>query len=132
MRLDSYVADVFLAALTPASLEATLAELEETERSWQAERAHRELLVEQARFEAERARRQFDRVEPENRLVARNLERAWEDRLATVTQREADLVRFNSNRPTPLTADERAWLERAGADLQAGGVDGGNHEQPRS
>src|SRR6266851_3299555 len=118
-RLDSDVADVFLAALTPASLEATLAALEETERNWQAERAQRELLVEQARFEAERAQRQFDRVEPENRLVARNLERAWEERLATVTQREADLARFISNRPSPLTADERAWLERAGADLRA-------------
>ena len=119
MRLDAHVADVFLAALTPASLEATLAALEETERSWQAERAQRELLVEQARFEAERAQRQFDRVEPENRLVARNLERAWEERLAAVSQRETDLARFMSNRPSPLTAEERAWLERAGADLQA-------------
>ena len=78
VRLDERVAEVFLAALSPASLEATLAALEETERSWQAERKQRELLVEQARFEADRARRQFERVEPENRLVARTLERAWE------------------------------------------------------
>jgi DNA invertase Pin-like site-specific DNA recombinase len=119
MRLDNYVADVFLAALTPASLEATLAALEETERSWHVERGQRELLVQQAHFEAERAQSQFDRVEPENRLVARNLERAWEERLSTVAQREADLARFDANRPTPLSADERAWLERAGADLQA-------------
>ena len=119
MRLDNHVTNCFLAALTPASMEATLAALEETERSWQAERAQRQLLVEQARFEAERAHRQYDQVEPENRLVARNLERAWEERLVTVTQREADLARFISNRPTPLSADELAWLERAGADLQA-------------
>jgi len=119
MRVDSHVTDVFLAALTPASLGVTLAALEETERSWQTERAQRELLVEQARFEAERAHRQFDQVEPENRLVGRNLERAWEERLATLAQREADLARFISHRPNPLTADERAWLEHAGADLRA-------------
>jgi hypothetical protein len=36
------------------------------------------------RYEAERARRQYDAVEPENRLVARSLERAWEDKLRAV------------------------------------------------
>jgi hypothetical protein len=41
-----------------------------------------ELTVERARFEADRARRQFDPVEPENRLAARNLERSREDKLA--------------------------------------------------
>jgi hypothetical protein len=39
------------------------------------------LRRERARYEAERVRRQYDAVEPENRLVARSLERAWEDRL---------------------------------------------------
>jgi hypothetical protein len=119
IRLDERVAEVFLAALAPASLEATLAALEETERSWQAERAQRELMVEHARFEAERARRQFDRVEPENRLVARTLERSWEEHLGEVAQREAELARFVTNRPNPLNAEERTWLERSGADLQA-------------
>ena len=119
VRLDERVAEVFLEALTPASLEATLAALEETEQSWQAERAQRELMVEKARFEAERARRQFDRVEPENRLVARTLERGWEERLSELTQRESDLARFAAERPNPLSREERTWLERAGADLQA-------------
>jgi hypothetical protein len=119
VRLDERVAEIFLAALSPASLEATLAALEETEQSWQAERKQRELLVEQARFEADRARRQFDRVEPENRLVARTLERAWEQRLSELANTEADLARFVTDRPQPIGSDERTWLERAGADLQA-------------
>jgi excisionase family DNA binding protein len=100
-------------------MEATLAALEESERSWTAERVQREKLVEQARYEAERARRQFDRVEPENRLVARTLERAWERSLSELAQREADVARFLTNRPDPLNAEEMVWLERAGADLQA-------------
>jgi excisionase family DNA binding protein len=77
------------------------------------------LLVEQARFEADRARRQFDRVEPENRLVARTLERAWEQQLSELARRETDLACFVTDRPQRIGSDERAWLERAGADLQA-------------
>jgi len=45
------------------------------------------LRRERARYETERARRQYDAVEPENRLVARTLERAWENSL-----REAEKV----------------------------------------
>jgi hypothetical protein len=77
-----------------------------------------ELAVERGRFEADRARRQFDQVEPENRLVARTLERAWEQRLAELRQAEADLAAQQARRPVTLTATELAWLQRAGADLR--------------
>jgi excisionase family DNA binding protein len=118
-RLDDTVVAAVLQALAPAGLQATLAALDECETAWAAERAQRELLVEQARFEAERARRQFDRVEPENRLVARSLERAWEEHLGELARRQDDLARFTASRPTPLQAEERRWLETAGADLAA-------------
>ena len=119
VRLDRRVADAFLEALTPASLEATVAALRESEQSWQVERKQRELLVEQARYEAERARRQFDLVEPENRLVGRTLEREWEKRLAELAAREAELARFKESQPTALSDEEIAWLRRAGADLKS-------------
>lgn len=119
IRLEQRVVEAFLEVLAPASLEATVAALEATEQSWGRECRHHELLVEQARYQAERARRQFDRVEPENRLVARSLEREWEQRLADVSAREADLARFHGNRPMALTAEEVAWLRTAGADLTA-------------
>ena len=50
------------------------------------------LRVERARYEAERARRQYDAVEPENRLVARSLERAWEETLRLLVDRNASGV----------------------------------------
>jgi hypothetical protein len=75
--------------------------------------------VEQARYQAERGRRQFDRVEPENRLVARSLERAWEQRLGELARRQDDLARFKASRPTPLSTQEWRWLQTAGADLAA-------------
>lgn len=119
VRLDRTVADAFLAALAPASLEATLTALRETEQVWAAERKQRELVVEQARYVAERAKRQFDRVEPENRLVTRSLEHEWEQRLATVAVREEELARFKVSRPAPLSDEEIAWLRAAGADLKS-------------
>src|SRR6478735_4437271 len=75
---------VLLEALAPDQIAIALAavgQLEEEsrqlERQWTLRR-------ERARYEAERARRQYDAVEPENRLVARSLERAWEEKLRVV------------------------------------------------
>ena len=119
VRLERRIVDTFLEALAPASLEATVGALRETERVWQLECKQRELLVEQARFEAERARRQFDLCEPENRLVARTLEREWEKHLAELAARERELTRFREGQPTPLSEEEIAWLRRAGADLKS-------------
>jgi excisionase family DNA binding protein len=119
LRLEERIVDAFLAALAPASVSATLAALEETEQAWQREFHQRELLVERARYEAERAERQFARVEPENRLVARSLEHAWEERLKDLTQCQDELARFRRRRPTPLSDDDAEWLRRAGSDLKA-------------
>jgi DNA invertase Pin-like site-specific DNA recombinase len=58
LRLEERIVDAFLAALAPASVEATLAALKETEQTWQRELHQRELVVERARYEAERAERQ--------------------------------------------------------------------------
>jgi len=95
------------------------AALQETEHAWQRECHQRELLVERARYEAERAERQFARVEPENRLVARSLEQAWEERLKELAQCQDELAGFRRRRPTPLSDEDAEWLHRAGSDLKA-------------
>ena len=118
-RIDARVVEEVFALLEPASLAATTAALSEAERHHQQQLRVFELAVERARYEAERARRQFDAVEPENRLVARNLERDWEQRLVAVRHAEADLARQKTKRPATLTTAEIAWLSRAGADLHA-------------
>ena len=117
--LDAVVVDEVFALLEPAAVAATAAALTGAEAHHARRLRAFELSVERARFEAERARRQFDAVEPENRLVARNLERDWEQRLAALRQAEADLAAQRSRRPAVLSADEAAWLSRAGADLHA-------------
>jgi len=118
-RLEQLVLDEVFAVLEPAALAATAQALNDAEALHRQRLAVFELAVERAHFEADRARRQFDAVEPENRLVARTLERAWEAALTTQRQAEADLLAQRARRPTRLTADEIDWLSHAGADVRA-------------
>lgn len=111
--------DQVFAMLAPAALAATAKALQEAEAQHHRRLAVFELAVERAQFEAERARRQLDAVEPENRLVGRTLEKAWESALVAKRQAEADLTAQRARQPTRLSDDEVAWLARAGADVRA-------------
>ena len=118
-KLENRVLEEVFAVLEPASLQATARALSEADENHRQRLASFELAVERARFQADRARRQFDAVEPENRLVARTLERALEQALISQRQADADLATQRLRRPTRLSEAEVAWLERAGADVRA-------------
>jgi DNA invertase Pin-like site-specific DNA recombinase len=118
-RLEQRVLDEVFTVLAPAALAATAQALSDAERAHARRLRAFTLAVERARFETDRARRQYDAVEPENRLVARTLERALEDKLAAQRQAERDLLAAQARRPVKLTDDELAWLSRAGADVRA-------------
>ena len=118
-RVDRIVLDAVFAALEPASLQASARALAQAEAEHEQRLRAFEAAVERAQYEADRARRQFDAVEPENRLVARSLEGEWEARLAEVARADAALAEQRSRRPISLTEEEAAWLQRAGADLRA-------------
>lgn len=117
--LDDLVAVQVLAALEPAALELSLAAADDLEQ--ERARLHRnwQQQVERARFEAERARRQYDAVEPENRLVARELERRWEDALKEQRRLEEEYARFGRDQPRGLSAAERAQIRALSRDLPA-------------
>src|SRR6266576_1803093 len=66
-----------------------------------------------------RAHRQYDNVEPENRLVARTLEAVLEDKLTAVRTAGNQLAAQQARRPVTLTQEETAWITTAGADLRA-------------
>lgn len=118
-QLDEAVLDEVFEVLEPAALAATAKAIEQAEANEAARLAVFETAVERARFEADRARRQFDECEPENRLVARSLEAVWEQRLRDLVRTEADLAAQQARRPSPLDADELEFLTHAGADLRA-------------
>jgi excisionase family DNA binding protein len=76
------------------------------------------LALEQARYEAARAHRQYDAVDPENRLVAGDLERRWNERLAEVARLEDSVRMARDERPPALTEAERAEILTLGTDLE--------------
>ena len=116
-QLDQAVANVFLEAIAPAGLEASLAAAVSLEAEHDAAGAQWRLEVERARYEAERAERRYRTVEPENRLVARGLEREWEERLRELSAAEAELARREQCRPRVLSAQEKATLRALGVDV---------------
>jgi DNA invertase Pin-like site-specific DNA recombinase len=115
--LDEAVAQVVLESVTPASLEVTLQVFEEL-RARRAELDRiRRARVERAREEAELARRQYMLVRPENRLVADNLERQWNEKLARLAQAEEDYTRATKTEGPELTAEDREHIQALASDL---------------
>jgi DNA invertase Pin-like site-specific DNA recombinase len=108
-----------LRVVEPASLELSLEAVRECERERAALDRQWRLRVERARQEAERAARQYQAVEPENRLVARTLERAWEEALRGVRSLEEEYDRFRQTQPVELSVREREEIRRLAADLPA-------------
>jgi sugar-specific transcriptional regulator TrmB len=85
------------------------------------ERLHRHWrqALERAEYEAGRAHRRYDAVDPENRLVARQLERQWEEKLAEKQRLDEEYARFRHEQPRHLTAEDRERIRAPAADVPA-------------
>ena len=105
--IDEEVVRLALLALAPASLDVSLEVAADIERQRAQLEAHWKSRLERAKYDADRARRQYDAVEPENRLVVRTLEQAWEEQLRSLQQLEQDYRRFQQDQPRQLS-DENA------------------------
>src|SRR4030081_4015753 len=79
-----------------------------------------ELSLQQARYEAAHARRQYDAVDPANRLVAGELERRSNEALQAVAKLEGEIAALIARRPPRLGEPERQQLVALGADLERG------------
>jgi DNA invertase Pin-like site-specific DNA recombinase len=116
-QIDQAVAGALLAALTPAGVKAALRAAEALEADHDAALKQWRLQVERANYQAERAERRYRAVEPEHRLVARGLERDWENALTELASAEAELALREHQRPRTLTPAERERLLALGTDL---------------
>jgi DNA invertase Pin-like site-specific DNA recombinase len=119
VQIDKAVADAFIAALEPAKLTATLAAAERLEHDRETTLKQWRLDVERASYEASRAERRYRAVDPDNRLVARGLEREWEESLRALEVAKAELARRERERPRVLSELERDRLLALGPDLTA-------------
>ena len=119
VAIDAAVTAAFLAALKPAALQACLQAARQLEEGHDAALDQWRRQAEQARYHAARAERRYQAVDPDNRLVARGLENAWEKALTELAAAEAELARRQAARPRTLTAAERAAVLALGDDLGA-------------
>jgi len=116
LRIDAAIEREILRVVTPGAIEAALATAAAGEEAQAAVRRALELELREARYEADRAQRQYDAVEPEHRLVAETLERRWNaalERVQRVEERLAALAADAQRRP----AADRASLLGLAEDL---------------
>lgn len=117
LRMDEKVSEAVIEALRPAGVEASLQAAEQAKTDQATKKEALSLALEKARYEADRARRQYDRVEPENRLVAMELERRWNEALRRIEESERRLA----EEPPPeaaLNPGEHQLLKELGRDLE--------------
>ena len=117
--LDQLVTQQVLMALQPAALDLSLSaaanleqEQRELERWWQTR-------LERAEFEAQRAARHYQLVEPENRLVARQLAHEWEEKLLTQKQLSEEYDRYVHQQTQSLTDSARQAIRQLATDIPA-------------
>jgi excisionase family DNA binding protein len=117
LKADQRVCEELLQRLQPLGIQAALAAIDRRAELSSEQIRHKELAVEQARYEALRARRQYDAVDPDHRLVANELERRWNEALTKLAECERELASAQENQPNQLTESQREALLQLGDDL---------------
>jgi len=117
LRADRLVSEQLMQCLSPFGIEAALEAIESLLGVGDERIQQKALALEHARYEVTRARRQYDAVDPANRLVAAELERRWNEALTTEAQLEAELVTLQQGREHPLTDRQKRDLLALARDL---------------
>ena len=135
LRADQAVASAVLGVLKPLGVGAALKAIEAQSSETSAAQKQLELALQRARYDAAHARRQYDAVDPANRLVAGELERRWNKSLEAIQQIEREIAAIEAAKPSSLIAGagapHAAW-RRSGACLGASGCDICNAQADRT
>lgn len=118
LRADHAVGTEVLRVLEPLGIDAAVKALEAQTSETSAAQRQLDLALQQARFSAAHARRQYDAVDPDNRLVASELERRWNEALQVVHRLEGEVAALAARKPAPLGEKARRHLMQLGADLE--------------
>lgn len=118
LRADRLVADQVLESLKPLGIEAAIQAIKNRQGA-EDERVHqKKLAMQQANYEVARAQRQYDAVDPLNRLVAGELERRWNEALKLQSQLEDELAALRREPKAALSDTARAELLELGHDVR--------------
>ena len=96
LRVDEAVAQQVLDAISGNAVEAALEAADQLRNQQQQQRKTLELEVEQARYEAQLAARRYEAVDPDNRLVAGELEFRWNAALQKASELNDKLKEFDT------------------------------------
>lgn len=116
VSLDAAVVEQVLAAVAPEGVHASLDAIAQARSRVSDTRRALALAVEKARYETARRHRQYEAVDPENRLVATELERRWEEALRHQTEIEHRLAQAEAEEGD-FTPEEDARIRALGSDL---------------
>jgi hypothetical protein len=114
---DRLVAEQVLRCLQPLGLQAALQAIENLQGMEDGRLVQKRLALQQARYEVSRAQRQYDAVDPANRLVAGSLEKRWNDALAIQSRLEEELAELMRQRPDALSEETRQAVLALAEDL---------------
>jgi len=117
MAIDAAVTALLLATVVPREIDLSLAVLRSADEQSETLSRHWALRVEQSRYAARSAERRYKAVDPDNRVVARTLEREWEERLREVAEAERAAAEAKEGRVIDLSADDRERIRTLARDL---------------
>ncbi len=117
LRADGLVSEQLMQSLAPLAIEAAIEAIDSLQGVNDERIQQKAMALEHARYEVTRARRQYDAVDPANRLVAAELERRWNHALTMEAQHEAELATLQQGRKQPLTDRQKRELLSLARDL---------------
>ena len=117
--LDDLIVQQVLNALEPSALDVSLRVAEDIEQERKNLILHWDKQLERAKYEVERSYRQYNAAEPENRLVARTLEKKWEEALSEEEKLKHAYTKFIAEQPPTLSVAERQAIQKLSSDIPA-------------
>jgi DNA invertase Pin-like site-specific DNA recombinase len=115
--IDPFIEQLFLQAIQPAHLQAALSAIDQIDAYRQSLLTQWRQRLERARYETELARRRYERVDPDNRLVAASLEQDWENCLRQQAVLEKEAAQSHSSQLQPLSETDRQAILALASDL---------------
>jgi excisionase family DNA binding protein len=116
-RIEEAVVALFLEAVQPAGVEVALRALEGVREEQETISRHWSQCIERAEYEADRARRRYEEVDPANRLVAAELERRWNEALEGVASMRRHAEEQLRKLKRELTDEDRESVRRMAQDI---------------
>lgn len=115
--IDKAVEGLFLRTMCPPEIELGLAVAREVEKQSSRVDQQWSMRLERARYDARKAEQRYKAIDPENRLVARNLEREWDERLREVEELEREYQEVRVRERLQLTDEDRRRIVTLARDL---------------